>query len=633
MSLIRRIKIMKKLFISLLVIVLSTTASYAKRTKTKYIDYVVRSGDSLFAIAKNHHTTTIKIRNYNGLAPEELIRVGQSLRIPTNKYISSADLKKQIKKKTTKTKISKRSSKSKSPVEYKVQSGDTLFSIARKHHTTTTEILEKNGLDRDSIIKVGLVLNVPRDTYFPDTDSTPSKKSQSPKVTNKKINKKITKKTVSKKTVSKKTTSSKSKSDKKQIKSTTVKRGKQKYTIEKGDTLYSIAQKHHTTTKEVMDANGMEKGALIRVGQIIKVPTNTYFTDEKIIKDVLAKQEEKARIARGIHKVKSGDTLFSIAMKNHVSLKDIMKYNKLKVNSVLKIGQELKVTKKASYITAKKSTKKRKSTKTKLVTKKYKIRRGDTLSKIAKRYKISVKKLRALNGLGRKSKLKIGKTLVVGKRVVKPKKKRKYIVKRGDTVWLIAKKNNTTVKEIRKLNNLTRKSKIKKGMVLTIAPKSKKSRKSTRVASTHKASKGRRNSALSVLNGKSNRRGSSNSRVIRTAKRYLGKRYVWGAVGPNKFDCSGFTQYVIRKSKGVRIPRVSRKQAYYGKYVSRSNLRAGDLIFFDTSHRRRGYVNHVGIYIGGNKFIHASSARHRVVITSLNRPFYKARFKWGRRVN
>ncbi len=631
MSFIRRIKIMKKLFISLLVIALSTTASYAKRTKTKYIDYVVRSGDSLFAIAKNHHTTTIKIRNYNGLAPEELIRVGQSLRIPTNKYISSADLKKQIKKKTTKTKISKRNSKSKSPVEYKVQSGDTLFSIARKHHTTTTEILEKNGLDRDSIIKVGLVLNVPRYTYFPDTDSTPSKKSQSSKVTNKKIAKKSTKKTVSKKTIS-----SKSKSDKKQIKSTTVKRGKQKYTIEKGDTLYSIAQKHHTTTKEVMDANGMEKGALIRVGQIIKVPTNTYFTDEKIIKDVLAKQEEKARIARGIHKVKSGDTLFSIAMKNHVSLKDIMKYNKLKVNSVLKIGQELKVTKKASYVTARKSTKKRKTTKTKLVTKKYKIRSGDTLSKIAKRYKISVKKLRALNGLSKKSKLRIGKTLVVGKRVVKPKKKRKYIVKRGDTVWLIAKKNNTTVKEIRKLNNLTRKSKIKVGMVLAIAPqnkKSSKSRKSTRLASKSKNSKGRRNSALSALNGKSSRAGNRNSRVIRTAKRYLGKRYVWGAVGPNKFDCSGFTQYVIRKSKGVKLPRVSRKQAYYGKYVSRSNLRPGDLIFFDTSRRRRGYVNHVGIYIGGNKFIHASSAKHRVVITSLNRPFYKARFKWGRRVN
>ena len=622
---------MKKLFISLLVIALSTTASYAKRTKTKYIDYVVRSGDSLFAIAKNHHTTTIKIRNYNGLAPEELIRVGQSLRIPTNKYISSSDLKKQIKKKTTKTKISKRSNKSKSPVEYKVQSGDTLFSIARKHHTTTREILTANNLDRDSIIKVGLVLNVPRDTYFPEKSTNSSKKT---KVTNKKVAKKP-----AKKTVTKKIELTKSKADKKQIKTTSVKKGKRKYTIEKGDTLYSIAQKHHTTTKEVMDANGMKKGALIRVGQLIKVPTNTYFTDEKIIKNILARQEEKERTVRGIHKVKSGDTLFSIAMKNHVSLKDIMKYNKLKVNSVLKIGQELKVTKKASFVTAKKSTKKKKSakkkksTKTELVSKKYKIRRGDTLSKIAKRYKISVKKLRSLNGLSRRSTLRVGKILVVGKKIVKPKTKRRYIVKRGDTVWLIAKKNNTTVKEIRRLNHLTRKSKIKKGMVLSLAPKSKKSRKSTRLASKKKTSKSRRSSALSVLNGRSNRSTSRNSKVIRTAKRYLGKRYVWGAVGPNKFDCSGFTQYVIRKSKGVKLPRVSRKQAYYGKYVSRSNLRPGDLIFFDTSRRRRGYVNHVGIYIGANKFIHASSAKHRVVITSLNRPFYKARFKWGRRVN
>jgi cell wall-associated NlpC family hydrolase len=142
------------------------------------------------------------------------------------------------------------------------------------------------------------------------------------------------------------------------------------------------------------------------------------------------------------------------------------------------------------------------------------------------------------------------------------------------------------------------------------------------------------NSAIAALKGS---RGSSysnaSSKVIRTAKRYLGRRYVWGATGPSHFDCSGFTQYVMKKSKGIKIPRVSRMQAYYGKYVSRKNLKPGDLIFFDTSRRRRGYVNHVGIYIGNDKFIHASSARHRVVITSLNRPFYRARFKWGRRID
>jgi len=124
-----------------------------------------------------------------------------------------------------------------------------------------------------------------------------------------------------------------------------------------------------------------------------------------------------------------------------------------------------------------------------------------------------------------------------------------------------------------------------------------------------------------------------NSPVVAYAKRFLGTRYVWGASRPGAFDCSGFTQYVMKHAKGRMIPRVSRRQAYYGRYVTRRNLRAGDLIFFDTSRRRRGYVNHVGIYIGNGKFIHASSGKHRVVITSLNKPFYRQRFMWGRRIN
>jgi len=119
--------------------------------------------------------------------------------------------------------------------------------------------------------------------------------------------------------------------------------------------------------------------------------------------------------------------------------------------------------------------------------------------------------------------------------------------------------------------------------------------------------------------------------VERVAKKQLGKHYVWGSVGPRTFDCSGFTSYVFRKV-GFSIPRTSRNQAKFGKRISRRNLKPGDLIFFDTSHTRRGYVNHVGIYIGHNRFIHASSARRRVIITSLNKAFYSQRFKWGRRV-
>jgi len=119
--------------------------------------------------------------------------------------------------------------------------------------------------------------------------------------------------------------------------------------------------------------------------------------------------------------------------------------------------------------------------------------------------------------------------------------------------------------------------------------------------------------------------------ILQEARNHLGKRYVWGAVGPKRFDCSGFTSYVCKKS-GIAIPRTSIKQGKVGMKVRRQELKKGDLVFFDTSKRRRGYINHVGIYIGNQKFIHASSAKRKVVISSLNKSFYKARFKWGRRV-
>ena len=116
------------------------------------------------------------------------------------------------------------------------------------------------------------------------------------------------------------------------------------------------------------------------------------------------------------------------------------------------------------------------------------------------------------------------------------------------------------------------------------------------------------------------------------AKSFLGVPYVWGATGPSKFDCSGFTQWVYRDA-GINIPRVSRDQARVGQYVAYSNLQRGDMVFFDTKKRPKGKVTHVGIYLGEGNFIHASSAGKKVVIYNFNeKPFYKKRFLWGRRV-
>ena len=125
---------------------------------------------------------------------------------------------------------------------------------------------------------------------------------------------------------------------------------------------------------------------------------------------------------------------------------------------------------------------------------------------------------------------------------------------------------------------------------------------------------------------------NKSNKMAPLTKKKLGKRYVWGAVGQkNTFDCSGLTSYVCKKN-GINIPRRAIAQSKYGKYIKRNQLKPGDLIFFDTSKRRKGYVNHVGIYLGNDKFIHASSAKKKVVITRLSKSFYSKRYKGARRV-
>ncbi len=120
--------------------------------------------------------------------------------------------------------------------------------------------------------------------------------------------------------------------------------------------------------------------------------------------------------------------------------------------------------------------------------------------------------------------------------------------------------------------------------------------------------------------------------IIETAKEFLGVKYVWAANGPNAFDCSGFTKYVFEKH-GITIPRYSGYQAKVGIKVNYDELQKGDLVFFDTDTRGKGKVNHVGIFLGDHKFIHASSGGKKVMITSFNqKKFYKKCFLHGQRI-
>lgn len=98
-------------------------------------------------------------------------------------------------------------------------------------------------------------------------------------------------------------------------------------------------------------------------------------------------------------------------------------------------------------------------------------------------------------------------------------------------------------------------------------------------------------------------------------RKYLGTPYVYGASSGKAFDCSGFSTFVM-KNFGIKIERTASQQARKGTPVKKKDLKIGDLVFFSQNGKR---INHVGIYIGDNKFIHASSYRKRIVIDDLNK--------------
>lgn len=226
-------------------------------------------------------------------------------------------------------------------------------------------------------------------------------------------------------------------------------------------------------------------------------------------------------------------------------------------------------------------------------------------------------------------------------------------IKQGDTLWDLAKKYKTTPQKLAKANHLSEKSVLKLDGKIQVpgvdAPKHhKKSAKrltsdqkklvKAKAAKLHAAKVKR----LAALNAAKRQKIASNKgtvkpqvvagkgqmKVVRTALAYQGARYRRGGTSRGGFDCSGFTRYVYAKY-GVMLPHSSAAQAKVGRPVSRGQLKPGDIVYFRTY--RRG-PSHVGIYTGNNKFVHASTYGRGVVVDSLGSSYYAKRYLGARRV-
>jgi cell wall-associated NlpC family hydrolase len=338
--------------------------------------------------------------------------------------------------------------------------------------------------------------------------------------------------------------------------------------------------------------------------------------------------------------VKKGDNPSRFAKKFKVSPQDIMRANDLKPHD-LRPGDKITIPSPISSHT-KESTSKNKIAKVRAgghakgKTAKHApnddaaaahqngalvhiVKKGDTLLSVAKKYSVSVGQLREMNNL-RTKRIKVGRRLVV-----KQATPESYRVKKGDTVWNIARKFDLDPDELAEINDLETES-LKPGQKILLAAEPQVAEPKTYEAVLSQAhiEKEIENIAGSEEIGKLGLR----DRLTLFAKKLLDIPYRFGGNSVLGIDCSAYVKKVYSLI-GMDLPRSAREQFQEGKSVDGDDLSIGDLVFFKTY---ASFPSHVGIYLGNNLFIHASSKSRKVTINSLDTPYYLKRFIGAKRI-
>jgi LysM repeat protein len=335
-------------------------------------------------------------------------------------------------------------------------------------------------------------------------------------------------------------------------------------------------------------------------------------------------------LAEGVYIVKKGDSLYRISRLFKIDLEKIKDANNLE-SIRLKPGMKLTIPSMeapAKTVLSRKVVPVQTSQAPSLSRKEknpremsyHVVKKGDTLASISKKYSVSLRELKELNHIQDTRKLKLDMRLVV--RQERPKT---YVVKNGDTLSKIAKRFGLKAEDLIDLNELEP-DELKPGQEILLEAEVDEAdlKKTPWVISEAKIMEELQElSDLAAENPQ-----GVKEHLLLIARRMLNIPYLLGGNTYWGIDCSAYVQKVFG-FLDISLPRTAREQFKLGEKVHKENLSIGDLVFFRTY---ATFPSHVGIYLGQEQFIHASSFARRVRIDRIDKPYFVKRFIGAKRL-
>ena len=390
----------------------------------------------------------------------------------------------------------------------------------------------------------------------------------------------------------------------------TPRRGTVKHVVAEGETLGGIADQYDVTTDTIVSANAIDDPESLAIGQELRIPpfSGTMYT------------------------VAEGDTLSDLASAYGVIPEDIVAANNLPDADSLQIGHEIIIPSSPMHqaeLDSNAGKPAEDSADEPLAPSKYVVAEGDSLSAIAGKFGISTDSLIWSNpSLGDGNNLRIDQTLIIP-----PVSGVLHTVNSGDTLTGVAARYDVEESEIAKANGLSEPYMLQLGQVLVVpggtppepVAEAAPAPAPTSVAQPAAAKPAAPKPAPEPAPAAAPPASGAGPAAADIAMKYIGWAYIWGGASPSAggFDCSGLTYYAFRQA-GRPIPRDLWGQVGSGARVARGDLQVGDLVFFQNTYTYG--LSHVGIYVGGGRFLHAGSQHSGILISSLGDSYWSGRY-------